>query len=164
MGRSSDSGVRVRAAKPEDADAILALEALFPSDRMSARSIRRFITAPSARVFVAVRGHELLGNLVLLLRANARRARIYSVVVSPQARGLGIGNQLVESAERTAQREGRAAVTLEVRADNTAARALYAKRGYAEASRLPGYYDDGADGLRLQRLLTHGSRSTDREC
>lgn len=145
--------VRVRAAKPGDAVAMLALEALFPSDRMSARSIRRFIAAPSARVFVALRGAEIIGNLVLLLRANSRTARIYSVIVSPQARGLGIGNRLVEAAERAAKREGRGAVTLEVRADNAAARALYAKRGYVEERRLPEYYDDGADGLRLARAL-----------
>lgn len=145
--------VRVRVAKSGDAVAMLALEALFPSDRMSARSIRRFIAAPSARVFVALRGAEIIGNLVLLLRANSCTARIYSVIVSPQARGLGIGNRLVEAAERAAKREGRGAVTLEVRADNAAARALYAKRGYVEERRLPAYYDDGADGLRLARAL-----------
>lgn len=147
------SEVRVRVATLADAAAMLQLETLFPSDRMSVRSIRRFIAAPGARVLVAVRGTDLLGNLVLLLRANSRKARIYSVVVSPQARGLGIGNRLVEAAERAAKREGRSAVTLEVRGDNTAAQALYAKRGYVEERRLPAYYDDGADGLRLSRDL-----------
>ncbi|MDP3209316.1 MAG: GNAT family N-acetyltransferase, partial [Rhodoglobus sp.] len=76
---------------------------------------------------------ELLGNLVLLLRAHSRTARIYSVVVSPQARGLGIGNRLVEAAERAARAAGRESVSLEVRGDNAAARARYAKRGYAES-------------------------------
>jgi [ribosomal protein S18]-alanine N-acetyltransferase len=146
-------GVRVRAAIPADAPAMLLLEALFPSDRMSARSIRRFIAAPGARVFVAVRGRAVLGNLVLLLRAGSRSARIYSVVVSPSARGLGIGDRLVEAGERAARAAGRQAVSLEVRADNPAARRLYAKRGYVEVRRLPGYYDDGADGLRLERAL-----------
>lgn len=145
--------IRVRIAKPGDAAAMLALEALFPSDRMSARSIRRFITVPSARVLVAIRGTEVLGNLVLLLRANSRCARIYSVVVGPQARGLGIGNRLVEAAERAAKREGRETVSLEVRADNAVARALYAKRHYVETCILPAYYEDGAAGLRLARTL-----------
>lgn len=147
------SEVRIRTATLADAPAILQLETLFPSDRMSARSIRRFIAVSSARVLVAMRGFELLGNLVLLMRRNSTRARIYSVVVSPQARGLGIGDRLVEAAEGAAQREGRDAVTLEVRADNPAARALYAKRGYVEVRALPAYYDDGADGLRLERTL-----------
>lgn len=145
--------LRIRRATSADVPAMLALEALFPSDRMSARSIRRFITVPGARVFVAMRGAELLGDLVLLLRAGSIGARVYSVVVDPRARGLGIGNRLVEAAERAARHEGRRALTLEVRIDNAAARALYAKRGYAEERKLPGYYDDGTDGLRLIRRL-----------
>ncbi|TDU24367.1 ribosomal-protein-alanine N-acetyltransferase [Panacagrimonas perspica] len=147
----SVSRIRVRAAKLADVPAMLALEALFPSDRMSVRSIRRFVTAASARVFVATGDEALLGNLVLLLRARSTKARIYSVVVDPQARGLGIGNRLVEAAERAAKCERRSAVTLEVRADNAVARALYAKRGYIEEQRLPRFYNDGADGLKLIR-------------
>ncbi len=132
---------------------MLELEALFPSDRMSARSIRRFIAAPAAMVLVAVRGTELLGNLVMLRRTNSRKARIYSVVVSPQARGLGIGSRLVAAAEKFARSKDCQAVSLEVRADNIAARALYARRGYVEECALPAFYEDGADGLRLARTL-----------
>ncbi len=146
--------MRVRVATLTDTPTMLALEALFPSDRMSERSIRRFIAAQSARVFVAVSGQELLGNLVLLLRANSRKARIYSVVVSPKARGLGFGSRLVEAAERCARDRRREAVTLEVRADNDAARALYARRGYVEERALPAFYEDGANGLRLALALT----------
>jgi ribosomal protein S18 acetylase RimI-like enzyme len=147
--------VRIRRAVPADAPALLAMEALFPSDRMSMRSIRRFIESENARVLVAVRDrHELLGNLVLLLRTSSDKARIYSVVVGPAARGLGIGDALVQAAERAARAAGRQTVTLEVRGDNIAARALYAKRGYVETRRLPAFYDDGADGLRLERALS----------
>lgn len=141
--------VRIRRATLADVPAMLALEAVFPSDRMSARSIRRFVASRSARVFVAMLGSEMLGNLVLLLRTNSRKARIYSVVVSPQARGMGLGSRLVEAAERSATREHRESLTLEVRADNRAARALYSKRRYVATQALPEYYDDGADGLRL---------------
>jgi ribosomal protein S18 acetylase RimI-like enzyme len=150
-------GIRIRRATVRDSAALLAMESLFPSDRMSMRSIRRFIGSTGARVLVAVRDGELLGNLVLLLRQASDKARIYSVVVSPAARGLGIGNALVDAAERAARAAGRRTVTLEVRADNTAARALYAGRGYIEARRLPAYYDDGADGLRLERALGRGA-------
>jgi ribosomal-protein-alanine N-acetyltransferase len=146
--------VRIRRAVPSDAPALLAMESLFPSDRMSMRSIRRFIASEGARVLIATRDRaELLGNLVLLLRAGSRTARIYSVVVGPAARGLGIGGALVAAAERAARTARRSTVTLEVRHDNLAARALYARRGYVEARRLPGYYDDGADGLRLELAL-----------
>ncbi|MCC2655506.1 MAG: family N-acetyltransferase [Panacagrimonas sp.] len=152
-------GVGVRAATLADTPAMLALETLFPSDRMSARSVRRFIASPGARVFVAVRNREVIGNLVLLLRTGSSAARIYSVVVSPDARGLGLGHRLVDAAEREARALGRDRVTLEVRADNAAARALYARRGYVVERELPGFYDDGADGLRLALRLAPATTS-----
>lgn len=143
----------IRPGRPADAAAILALEALFPGDRMSAASVRRFLRVPSAHVLVAERDGAVLGNLIWLTRRGSRRARIYSVVVAPEARGLGLGRRLVETMQRDAAAAGCEAATLEVRADNTAARALYAALGYRETARLPGYYEDGGDGLRLLRTF-----------
>jgi len=147
------SVVRIRAGRAEDLDALLALEALFPSDRVSRAGWRRFLCSPRASVLVAASGGAVLGDLVLLRRAGSLKARIYSVVVAPAARGQGLGERLVESAEREARSKGCTAVSLEVRADNMAARALYAKRAYVEQRQLPRYYDDGADGLRLLKTL-----------
>lgn len=147
------STVRIRAGRLGDLDALLALEALFPSDRVSRAGWRRFLRSPRASVLVAEAHGEVLGDLVLLRRANSLKARIYSVVVAPAARGQGLGERLVVAAERVAARQGCTAVSLEVRADNHAARGLYAKRGYVEQQALPRYYDDGADGLRLLKRL-----------
>jgi ribosomal-protein-alanine N-acetyltransferase len=133
---------------------LLQLEALFPSDPMSRRSLRRFIDAPNAVFLVAESSGKVLGNLLLLTRADSRRARIYSVIVDPQARGLGLAQKLVAAAHEAATALGCDAVSLEVRSDNTAARGLYAKLGYAAECELPGYYDDGADGLRLIKPLS----------
>ncbi|MGQ0620198.1 MAG: GNAT family N-acetyltransferase [Panacagrimonas sp.] len=154
-------GVRVRRARPDDATEILRLESLFPSDRMSPRSVRRFLKSDSARVWVAEREGHVLGNLVLLLRRNSDAARIYSVIVDPTARGLGLGHRLVERAENEAHRLGRKRIVLEVRSDNAAAHKLYARRDYAVARELPAYYDDGAEGLRLTRSLTGEVRPVD---
>lgn len=144
----------IRPARRTDAAAILALETLFPGDRMSAASVRRFLRVPTAHVLIAERDDgTVLGNLIWLTRRGSRRARIYSVVVAPHARGLGLGRRLVETMQRDAAVAGCDTATLEVRADNLAARALYAALGYTEAARLPGYYEDGGDGLRLVRGL-----------
>ncbi|WP_028080138.1 GNAT family N-acetyltransferase [Solimonas soli] len=147
---------RLRRARTGDVDAILELERHFPGDRMSRASVQRFLRVASARVWVveitAARTH-VVGALILLTRRGSTIARIYSVVVDPIARGLGLGRRLVQVAERGARAAGCAAVSLEVREDNAAARALYASLGYAERQRLPGYYDDGGDGLRLRKVL-----------
>ena len=132
---------------------MLALEELFPSDRLTRRALQRFLRVPNAHLWVAVSASQLVGSLVLLLRENAHHGRIYSVVVAPTARGQGLGERLVATAERATKAAGRQSLRLEVRADNAPARALYAKRGYVERAALPGYYEDGADGWRLEKPL-----------
>lgn len=144
---------RIRAATAVDIDGILALEQLFPSDRLSRPALRRFLRVPSARVWVAVDGKTVVGDVILLLRSNADYGRVYSVVVSPAARGQGLGNRLIAAAERAVRAAGRSRLRLEVRRDNAAAQALYAKRGYRQVAALQNYYEDGADGLRLEKTL-----------
>jgi [ribosomal protein S18]-alanine N-acetyltransferase len=140
---------RVRPAHHQDDSAILTLEELFPSDRMSLRSVRHFLKSPSAHTWVAELDGAVVGNLILLTRKNSGTARVYSVVVAPQARGRRFAERLVRAAEERARQLGLHRIKLEVRVDNAAARGLYAKLGYAEDAQLPGYYEDGSDGLRL---------------
>jgi ribosomal protein S18 acetylase RimI-like enzyme len=52
-----------------------------------------------------------------------------------------------------AQAAGRASIFLEVRTDNAPARAMYEKHGYRVERTLPGFYEDGAEGLRLGKRL-----------
>lgn len=133
---------------------MLALEALFPSDRMSRRTLRRFLRVPTAQLLVAEdAAGAIVGDLLWLRRKGSGVARIYSVVVVAAARGGRWGERLVLAMEAAAQAAGCRSASLEVRADNAAARALYAKLGYCQARTLPGYYDDGADGLRLVKAL-----------
>ena len=144
----------IRRAMPGDAAAILELERHFPSDQMSVRAVRGFLRSPRARVWVAqIEAGQVAGNLILLTRARSHAARIYSVVVDPIMRGRGIAQRLLRVAETEARKIGIAAITLEVRADNAAALALYLKRGYLQDRFLPGFYDDGADGLKLRKAL-----------
>lgn len=147
------SSVRLRRARLADLDALLALEALFPSDRMTRPTLRRFLRHPSAQLWVAAQGRQLVGDLLLLFRRGSDSARIYSVVVAPQARGQGLGERLIARAERAATAAGCKRIKLEVRRRNRPAQALYAKRGYQLVKALPGYYEDGSDGLRLAKEL-----------
>jgi ribosomal-protein-alanine N-acetyltransferase len=145
------ASLRVRAARATDAVGILQLEQSFPGDRMSARSVRHFLVTPTASVRVATIDGGVAGAIILLLRRNSRWARIYSAAVDPRWRGRGIGRKLVQAAETDAKRRGCVGVALEVREDNAAARALYDDLGYRADAVLPGYYDDGAPGIRLRK-------------
>lgn len=151
----------MRRATSRDIEGILALEVLFPGDRITRRSLSRLMRSPTAFIWVVrsrtVPSDRVQAALVLLIRRNTRVARIYSLAVTPAARGQGLATALVEAAQRWATHAGKLAISLEVRCDNSAARALYQRLGYTPVSALSGYYDDGGNGLRLQKKLRRGS-------
>jgi len=142
---------QIRRAVASDLDAILDLERLFPGDRMSRASLRRFLLAERAAVWVVVWRGAVAGALVMLTRKNSEWARVYSLAVDPAARGQGLGTRLVRTAEREARKRGCIGISLEVRTDNGPARALYARLGYQEVAALPAYYEDKAPGARLRK-------------
>ena len=143
----------LRDARPDDLPALLALEAQFPGDRLSARQFRHHLANPRATLRVLAERGALLGYALVLARAGSRRARLYSIAVDRAARGRGLGAVLLRDAERGARRRGHDRLALEVRTDNRAALALYEGAGYRRAAALPGYYDDGQDGLRFEKPL-----------
>ena len=67
--------------------------------------------------------------------------------------GHQIGSRLLRAAEDVAFRRSAKAMGLEVGQSNNAARALYALSGYHFVARLPAYYQDGSDALRLEKRL-----------
>jgi ribosomal-protein-alanine N-acetyltransferase len=140
-----------RAARAADLPDLLALEARFPGDRLSARQFRHHLDNPRARLRVLPGAGSLLGYHLVLTRAGSRWGRLYSLVVDPAARGRGLGRILLTDAEAQARRAGCRGLRLEVRQDNAAANALYAAAGYRRVAALPDYYEDGGDGWRLAR-------------
>ncbi len=82
----------------------------------------------------------------ILLRAVADEAEILTLAVRPEARGRGLGARLVSEGGLLAAARGATRLFLEVAADNAAALALYARAGFAEAGRRPGYYARPAGG------------------
>ena len=84
----------------------------------------------------------------------ADEAEILTVGVVPSARRRGIARMLLGALLDEARRRGAREAYLEVRIDNAAARALYAKEGFAELGIRPGYYDAGrVDAVVMSRDL-----------
>lgn len=69
-------------------------------------------------------------------------AHVTNLLVSPDRRRQGIGQRLMASLVRDAVEMEARHLTLEVRASNTAARALYHHFGLVPVGFRPGYYDD----------------------
>lgn len=146
----------MRPAALSDLEELLRIEkAAFVSDRISRRSFRRFLESNASAILVADTGAGLSGYVLLLLRRGTALARLYSIAVDPQRQGMGIGKVLIEAAESFAFEADRIVLRLEVRTDNTAARSLYVARGYRDCGHVAGYYEDGCDAIRMQKLL-HG--------
>ena len=89
----------------------------------------------------------------MVWRKNSRIGRLYSIVISSTIQGRGLGALLLAKCEAEAKRRGCTRVSLEVRADNRPAIALYLKHGYEIIDSLPGYYHDGSNGLKMVKQI-----------
>src|SRR5262250_62014 len=150
--------VRIRAAKARDLDALVELESrVFATDRLSRRSLQRFLTSASAAFMVAegkgLLGKALAGTAIVLFRPRSAVARLYSIAVAPHMSGKGVASLLLKAVERVARRRGCDSIRLEVHETNHAAIARYRKQGYQEFGRHRRYYDDGGDALRFHKKL-----------
>jgi ribosomal-protein-alanine N-acetyltransferase len=91
-------------------------------------------------------------------------AELLTLAVHPDARRRGHALALVAAFESAAADRGAEVALLEVAVTNAAARALYARLGYATAGRRPGYYVRGAappvDALVLSKRLAGGLGKT----
>ena len=144
----------LRDATPADLDGLVGLENLcFAGDRLSRRSFRDLIDSPTAACRIALRDGAILGYTLLLFRAGTGLARLYSIAVHPDARGSGLGAELLADAERVAFDRDRMILRLEVRADNHGAIRLYRRMGYRSIGRYLHYYEDSTDALRFEKRL-----------
>jgi ribosomal protein S18 acetylase RimI-like enzyme len=144
----------IRPARASDVDALLAIEdAVFPTDRLSARSFRRLTASPSAAVIVAATGGRVAGYCIVLFRRGTSTARLYSLATAPGLAGQGIGRALIAAAEREAAKRRRRSLRLEVREDNARAVSVYRRAGFEATGRKPGYYQDNMAALRLEKNL-----------
>ena len=147
--------LRVRSARLKDLAEILAIEAAsFATDRFTPRSLRRAVVSGKGETLTAIRDGAVVGYAIIHFREGALRARLYSLAVSPEARGGGVGAALIAAVKRRARTRGRRVLSLEARVDNQAAIALYVRAGFIPAQIIKNYYADGSAALRMECRLT----------
>lgn len=78
-------------------------------------------------------------------------ADIMNVAVSPDYRRRGIGESLMTALGEALVQKGIESLTLEVRASNEGAIALYDRLGYEEVGRRPNYYTDPREDALIMR-------------
>ena len=82
----------------------------------------------------------------------ADEAEILTIAVLPNCRRKGRGQALLKQLADELLLRGVLRLFLEVRVDNQAARALYARFGFKEIGRRKGYYK-GVDALVMEKIL-----------
>ncbi|MGA4842424.1 GNAT family N-acetyltransferase [Streptomyces sp. G45] len=92
-----------------------------------------------AEVDGRVVGYVRLG-LPTPLAVNAHVRQILGFVVAEEARGRGVGRELLRAVTEEARRQGARRLTLRVLGHNAPARALYESEGFAVEGVLPGEF------------------------
>ena len=148
----SDEGIRIRTAGEADLDAVMALEqAAFPASAWERATMQAEIASEWGRYIIAVDGDgQALGYAGL--RAVCVEGDVQTIAVAEAARGRGIGRALLTELLAEAERRGVRELFLEVRADNPAARGLYASMGFREIGVRPRYYQpEDVDAVVMKR-------------
>lgn len=157
--------MRLRTATPGDLFFLMAIEmeAFDERDRLSARSMLRFVKLRKVIVFEREAGlfddtsevplpAGIFGYVILtggyMSEHDHKPVRIYSLAVRKDVRGQGVGSRLVSAAIMAARHRP---VSLEVRYDNIAAILLYRKLGFTKTKALKDYYAPGVHGVRMVR-------------
>ena len=122
----------------------------FPADPWSEGLFREALDNPAAAVLLAQgEGGSLLGYAVV--SAVLDEGNLDNIAVAPDARRQGVGDALMRALTGFG-RENLAALTLEVRASNAPAIALYGKHGFAAVGRRKNYYAAPREDALLMTL------------
>ncbi|MDH5187367.1 MAG: peptidase C39 family protein [Rhodospirillaceae bacterium] len=144
----------IRDGVVDDVPALVDLEnKCFETDRMSARSIKNFITKGRSPLIVDEENGVLRGYALVLLHSNTSLARLYSIAVDPKLRGQGVGKALLQEAEKRALKHNATRMRLEVHQKNKKAQKLYIDMGYRTFAVHEDYYEDHASAVRMEKLL-----------
>lgn len=137
-----------------DIEAVHRIEAdLFPDPWSVEAFWSELAHVPGSRHYVvAEAGGRVLGYAGLVVAGH--QGDVTTLAVAPDHQRGGLGARLLEDLLAEARRRGAAEVVLEVRAENLAAQALYARAGFERLAVRRGYYQPGGtDALVLRRRL-----------
>jgi len=104
---------------------------------------------------VAVMDGNICGYMVTCMRGRraADCAELVSIAVSPAVRGKGVASTLMRNTVRRLRLRGVARFSLVVRTSNETALRLYERHGFRKVRRVPRYYENGEDGVLMNKEL-----------
>lgn len=163
MQREKNAVPQVRRMTMEDGAAVSEMEHQLFTDAWSEKSILETLAQQNAICLMAEKTGRAAGYL--LAYAAADEAEIARIAVAKELQRQGVARTLLEELETICKSRGIRKILLDVRAGNVAARALYAKTGFAEDGIRQRFYDNPTeDAVLMSRLVGAGrSRAEERE-
>ncbi|MHB1341229.1 MAG: tRNA (adenosine(37)-N6)-threonylcarbamoyltransferase complex transferase subunit TsaD [Coriobacteriia bacterium] len=139
--------ITVRPMVSRDLEAVLGIELKSFTLPWSPAQFADELARPESRIWlVAEENGALVGFGGIMLAPDG--AHVMNLATAPGARRRGVGRTLLLALGVAAHARGAAALTLEVRETNDAARSLYRASGFIEAGARPRYYEDtGEDAI-----------------
>ena len=99
------------------------------------------LCAPDVTFLVARKGSEIMGIGALVLHEDEGFGEVKRMFVRAEARGLGLGHQLLAAVESLARGQGLTKLMLETGTLNTDALILYARAGFTRRGPFANYPD-----------------------
>ena len=144
----------VRHLRARDLDRIEEIEqASFGEDAYDRKLFAEYRRKCGELFLVALKGRNICGYMITCTRADPAAAEVISLAVDPDFRGQGAASALMAGTLRRLRRRAIPRAGLMVKASNVAARRFYERWGFRRVRRVPGYYEDGKDGLRMRLEL-----------
>jgi ribosomal-protein-alanine N-acetyltransferase len=144
----------IRVANKYDLKALLKIENESFDENSFVLSSKNFIYHIGKNpLFVYEYRGEICGYILIFLRKNSKKIRIYSLAVDKKFRGLGIASKLLDKSLSYAKKMGKSFAKLEVRIDNKNAIKLYEKLGFIYIKKLKSYYPNKIDAFVMQKIL-----------
>ena len=128
---------------------IAQLEKVCFSDPWSERSVASELHNPLSHWLVALDGETVAGYVGS--QSVMGEADMMNIAVAPEFRRRGIAERLVLALISDLKERDVQCLTLEVRASNLPAQALYGKLGFSAVGRRPGYYRNPREDALILR-------------
>jgi ribosomal-protein-alanine N-acetyltransferase len=143
--------VDIRPMTKADLESVLAIEHASFSRPWRYEHFLHEQSSPHSFPLVAVIEGAVGGYVCLM--SLFEEGQILNIVVAPHLRGRGIARALLEHAAAIAREKHAEIMTLEVRASNRDAIALYERFGFFRTGIRPKYYEDAEDALLMEKSL-----------
>jgi len=143
--------------KPEDFDQLYALEEMCfaPPSRFSRRYMRHLVSGSNMVTWIAEEAGQMAGFAIVewMNEQGVMTAYIQTIEVAAEARSRGVGSELLNRIESSAQLAGARLIWLHVEVANEGAIRLYEAQGYSCVGRKENYYPLGHAALIYQKRL-----------